>query len=97
MSDLDPHLQAANRLKLASMLSAASEVEFSALREALGVSDSVLSKLVSALADVDYVRSRKGVHLGRRTTWVALTPSGDRALKEHVAALRDIIASVEAR
>ena len=95
MTDLDPHLQAANRLKLASMLSAASEVEFSALREALDVSDSVLSKLVSALAEVDYVRSRKGLHQGRRTTWVSLTRDGDRALKAHVTALREIIAMVE--
>jgi DNA-binding MarR family transcriptional regulator len=96
MTDLDPHLQAANRLKLASMLAAASEVEFSALRDGLHVSDSVLSKLVSALVEVDYVRSRKGVHHGRRTTWVALTRTGERALKAHVATLREIIATVQA-
>jgi DNA-binding MarR family transcriptional regulator len=96
MTDLDPHLQAANRLKLASILSAASEVEFSSLRDALDVSDSVLSKLVSTLTELDYVRSRKGVHHGRRTTWVALTRTGDRALKAHVAALREIIATVQA-
>jgi len=42
-------------------LSAVSEAEFATLRAALDVSDSVLSKHVSALADAGYVRTRKGV------------------------------------
>jgi len=41
------------------------------------------------------VRSRKGVHAGRRTTWISLTPAGRGALKAHVAALRELIADVE--
>ena len=77
------------------MLTAVSEVEFATLRDHLEVSDSVLSKHVTALNGVGYVRSRKGVHQGRRTTWISLTPTGRRALKAHVAALRDIIAVVE--
>jgi DNA-binding MarR family transcriptional regulator len=93
--DLDPILQAPARLKLMTMLTAVSEAEFVTLREHLAVSDSVLSKHVSALAAEGYVRSRKGVHAGRRTTWISLTPSGRGALKAHVAALRELIADVE--
>jgi DNA-binding MarR family transcriptional regulator len=93
--DLDPILQAPARLKLMTMLTAVSEAEFVTLREHLAVSDSVLSKHVSALAAEGYVRSRKGVHAGRRTTWISLTPSGRAALKAHVAALRELIADVE--
>lgn len=93
--DLDPILQAPARLKLMTMLTAVSEAEFVTLREHLAVSDSVLSKHVSALAAEGYVRSRKGVHAGRRTTWISLTPSGRDALKAHVAALRELIADVE--
>jgi DNA-binding MarR family transcriptional regulator len=93
--DLDPILQAPARLKLMTMLTAVSEAEFATLRENLAVSDSVLSKHVSALAADGYVRSRKGVHAGRRTTWISLTPAGRTALRSHVAALRELIAGVE--
>jgi DNA-binding MarR family transcriptional regulator len=95
MAELDAVLQPPTRLKLMSMLTAVTEAEFAVLREGLEVSDSVLSKQVTALADAGYVRSRKGVHLGRRTTWVALTSKGNAALRTHVAALRELIAGIE--
>jgi DNA-binding MarR family transcriptional regulator len=79
------------------MLTAVSEVEFVTLRDGLQVSDSALSKHVTALARVGYVRSRKGVHRGRRTTWISLTAQGRRCLNAHIAALREIIAVVESR
>jgi DNA-binding MarR family transcriptional regulator len=93
--DLDPSLQAPARLKLMTLLTAVSEVEFVTLRENLAVSDSVLSKHVSALVAEGYVRSRKGLHAGRRTTWISLTTAGRAALRSHVAALRELIAGVE--
>jgi DNA-binding MarR family transcriptional regulator len=95
MADLDPLIHAPARLQLVTSLTAVSEAEFATLRDALQVSDSVLSKHVSALVSAGYVRSRKGVHHGRRTTWVALTDAGRAALREHVAALRELIDVVE--
>ena len=95
MPDLDPLIHQPARLKLVTTLTAVAEVEFSTLREALDVSDSVLSKHISVLTDSGYVRSRKAVRDGRRTTWVALTPVGRKALREHVAALRELIADVD--
>lgn len=95
MARLDSHLQAPARLKLMSTLTAVSEVEFAVLRSQLGVSDSVLSKHVSTLADAGYLRSRKGVHEARRTTWIAITGKGRKVLTAHVAALREIIAGVD--
>jgi DNA-binding MarR family transcriptional regulator len=95
MPDLDANIQAPARLKLMTMLMAASETEFSTLRDNLHVSDSLLSKHVTALAAVRYVRSRKGVHIGHRTTWISLTATGRKALSAHVAALRELIAGVE--
>ena len=92
---IDPHIHAPARLHLVTMLTAVSEVEFVTLRQALEVSDSVLSKHVSALADVGYVRSRKGARDGRRTTWIALTKKGDRALRAHAAALRALLEAVD--
>ena len=95
MVELDPLIHAPTRLQLVTMLSAVSEAEFATLRAALEVSDSVLSKHVSALADAGYVSSRKGVRAGRRTTWIALTSAGRKALREHVAALRRLIEMVD--
>lgn len=95
MAELDDHLIAAARLKLATMLTAVSEAEFATVRDALQVSDSVLSKHAAALESAGYLRRRKGVHRGRRTTWVSLTPQGRAALSAHVAALRALIADVD--
>ena len=91
MAELDPLIHAPTRLQVLSTLSAVSEAEFATLRAALEVSDSVLSKHISTLADAGYVRSRKGVRAGRRTTWIGLTSAGRKALREHVAALRRLI------
>ncbi|MBA2464060.1 MAG: transcriptional regulator [Nocardioidaceae bacterium] len=95
MPELEPLIHPPARLQLMTMLTAVSESEFLTLREALGVSDSTLSKHISALAGNGYLASRKGVVAGRRTTWVSLTKSGARALREHVAALRSLIEAVE--
>ena len=95
MPELDPLIHAPARLQVVTTLSAVSEAEFATLRAALQVSDSVLSKHISALAEAGYVRSRKGVQAGRRTTWIALTSTGRKALREHVAALRRLIDVVD--
>ena len=88
---LDPLIHAPARLQLVTTLSAVAEAEFATLRAALGVSDSVLSKHVAALADAGYVRTRKSARAGRRTTWIGLTNAGRAAVRDHVAALRRLI------
>ena len=91
---LDADLQQPARLRLMAMLITVSALEFSIVRDRLAVSDSVLSKHVAALTDVGYVASRKGVHDGRRTTWLRCTPRGRRAFAAHAASLQAIIAGV---
>ena len=95
MAELDPLIHAPARLQLVTSLSAVSEAEFSTVRDALDVSDSVMSKHVSALTDAGYVHIRKGSRAGRRTTWIGLTPAGRKALRDHVAALRRLIDVVD--
>lgn len=92
---LDPKLVAPARLTMMTMLTAASEVEFSTIRDQLQISDSVLSKHISALAHAGYVKSRKGTHRGRRTTWISLTARGRTALSTHAALLRELIANID--
>ena len=96
MAELDPNLIAPARLKLLVTLTAVSEVEFSIVRDALEVSDSVLSKHLAALEEVGYVKRRKGVHRGRRTTWISLTSDGRGALGTHIDALQALIDGVNA-
>jgi DNA-binding MarR family transcriptional regulator len=95
VAELDEHVVAPARLKLMTALTAVSEAEFAALREALDVSDSVLSKHLGALEDAGYLRRHKGVRRGRRTTWISLTARGRTALSEHVAALRALIDGID--
>lgn len=94
MTELDPDLLPPARLKLMVALTAVSEVEFSTIRGSLDVSDSVLSKHLAALEELGYVKRRKGVYQGRRTTWIALTPRGRTAITSHVTALRAVIDGV---
>ena len=91
MTELDTHVLAPARLKLMIALTAVSEAEFSTVRDALQISDSALSKRLAALETVNYLKRRKGVHHGRRTTWISLTPRGRKALHTHVAALQELI------
>ena len=95
MAELDELLVAPVRLKLMTTLTAISEAEFTTVRDALDVSDSVLSKHLGALEAVGYLRRHKGVHRGRRTTWISLTPRGLKALSAHVTALRALIDGIE--
>ena len=95
MAELDEHVLAPARLKLMSMLTAVSDAEFATIRDALDVSDSVLSKHLGALEEVGYLRRRKGVLRGRRTTWISLTATGRKALSAHVAALRALIDGID--
>ena len=88
---LDPVIHAQLRLRIAAMLAVVDEAEFSKVRDALEVSDSVLSKHVAALVEAGYVGNRKSIGPGRRTTWLSLTRTGRKALGAHVAALRALV------
>ncbi|MGV2917601.1 transcriptional regulator [Streptomyces alfalfae] len=90
---LDKEIHHPTRLALVSYLSVCAEAEFGVVRDYCRVSDSMLSKTISALEKVGYVSVRKG-YLGKRPrTWVALSPTGRRALTAHLAALEEIARS----
>jgi DNA-binding MarR family transcriptional regulator len=92
---LQAELVAPKRLEVMTLLTAVSEAEFATLRDALEVSDSVLSKHLGTLEDADFIRRRKSLDRRRRTTWISLTRRGRRALSAHVAALRELIDGIE--
>lgn len=87
---LDPRIQHPTRLAVVAFLSACAEAEFRTVRDRLNLSDSTLSKTISALEKAGYVKARKGYVGKRPRTWVALTPAGRSRLAGHLAALRSI-------
>nr|WP_281396905.1 transcriptional regulator [Sphingomonas aerophila] len=98
VSGLDPIVHPPARLQIMAVLAEVREAEFALLRQTTSVSDSVLSKHLSALGEADYVKLRKASVDGRVRTWASITRAGRAAFKGHVAELRrlaDAAASVE--
>lgn len=88
----DEVVHAPNRLQICAMLAAVEALDFTTVREALSISDSVLSKQVKILADAGYVQISKTRHGSRTRTWLSLTDAGRVALEGHLAELRRIAA-----
>ncbi|HEY8840390.1 MAG TPA: transcriptional regulator [Candidatus Dormibacteraeota bacterium] len=88
--ELDELLGHPVRFSMMALLAAASNVEFSFVRDHVEVTDSMLSKQMSALEEAGYVKVDKG-HIGKRPrTWLSLTKEGRRTFERHMAALREI-------
>lgn len=88
----DEVVHAPNRLQICAMLAAVEALNFATVRQALSISDSVLSKHVKVLADAGYVHTSKTPHGSRTRTWLSLTDAGRAALEGHLAELRRIAA-----
>lgn len=86
---LDPLIHPITRLSICGLLASGADwVEFAALRDAAGISDSVLSKHSRTLEDAGYLQVRKGA-IGRRPrTWFRLTGRGHKAFQAHIAWLQ---------
>ncbi|SDY16393.1 transcriptional regulator [Modestobacter sp. DSM 44400] len=86
----DPVVHAPPRLQICGLLVAVDTMDFAAVRDAVGVSDSVLSKHVKQLEEAGYVKVRKATITSRVRTSLALTKAGRAAFAAHVAELRRI-------
>lgn len=89
---LDPIIHPTNRLQICASLASVDSLEFSVVKETLGVSDSVLSKQIKVLQESGYVSVQKSPKNQRTHTWLALTEKGREALAGHLAELRRIAA-----
>jgi DNA-binding MarR family transcriptional regulator len=87
---LDELIHAPVRFSVMATLASADEAEFGFVRDGVQVSDSMLSKTVSALEKAGYVEVRKGYVGKRPRTWLRLSRRGREAFGAHVAALRAI-------
>lgn len=87
---LDDVIHAPVRFSIVTALATVDNAEFAAVRDAVEISDSVLSKQATALEQAGYVKIKKGYVGKRPRTWLSLTDQGRKALESHLAALRDI-------
>ena len=92
MKAIDPVLHAPARLQIAAMLARVDDAEFATMKEIVEVSDSVLSKHLSALVEEGYVDLVKTKRDGRQRTRASLTSAGRKAFARHMAALHELAA-----
>ena len=90
--DLDELLGHPVRFSMMALLVAAEKAEFAFVRDNVEVSDSVMSKQMSLLEDVGYVRIKKGFVGKRPRTWLSLTRKGREVFERHLKAVREIAA-----
>ncbi len=88
----DEIIHAPNRLQICAMLGRVESLAFATVRDALDVSDPVLSKHVKVLQTAGYLSMTKAPSYSRTRTWLSLTRTGRKALDGHLAELRRIAA-----
>ena len=92
----DPVIHPPARLQIMAVLATVQDAEFAMLRKTADISDSVLSKHLSALSETGYVRLRKAAQDGRQRTWASITRAGRAAFRGHVAALQKLASVADA-
>jgi DNA-binding MarR family transcriptional regulator len=93
----DAVIHAAGRLQICALLSGVDQAEFALVRDAIKVSDSVLSKHLKQLEEAGYVRLTKAAENGRQRTWLGLTAAGRTAFAAHVAELQRLAQGIGLR
>ena len=85
------------RLGILAVLSEADQADFTYLKETLGLTDGNLSRHLQVLDEAGFVRIEKTFEGRRPRTWVTSTKAGRAAFASELAALRELMASVERR
>ena len=91
----DELIHPGTRLSIVALLAATDWADFAFVRDRLGLSDSALSKQFATLDDAGYIVVERPVANRRRRVHVRLTDAGRGAFDGHVAALREIVDSVD--
>jgi DNA-binding MarR family transcriptional regulator len=82
------------RLGIMSALIVNEEINFNQLKELIEVTDGNLASHLRTLEENGYIKVQKGF-IGRKTNTVyAVTKVGERAFKQHLEALEDMIRSI---
>ncbi|WP_426227576.1 winged helix-turn-helix domain-containing protein [Pseudarthrobacter sp. DSP2-3-2b1] len=87
---LNDLIHAPVRFSIMAALVGAESMDFKDVRDAIQVSDSVLSKQLAVLEKAGYVKIRKSFAGKMPRTSASVTPGGRTAWEEHLQTLRDI-------
>ncbi|MCS7312832.1 MAG: transcriptional regulator [Acidobacteria bacterium] len=94
LTDLDPIFHERVRLGILTLLVQADELDFTTLKEFLGLTDGNLAQHMRVLEEAGIVAVRK-TFVGRRPrTYYRLTPAGRRRFREYLDRLRSILEDV---
>jgi DNA-binding MarR family transcriptional regulator len=91
----DELIHPSTRLSIVALLASADWMDFTFVRDRLGLSDSALSKQFTTLEGAGYLTLERPVTDRRRRVRVRLTDRGRSAFDGHVAALRAVVAMAE--
>jgi DNA-binding MarR family transcriptional regulator len=92
---LDDAVHQRTRLGILAVLCEGGRTDFTYLRGILDLTDGNLSRNLSKLEDAGYVQIDKVIEGRRPRTWISATGVGRAALSAEIAALQEIIASVQ--
>ena len=92
---LDDIVHQKNRLGILAILHEGRKVEFGYLKESLDLTGGNLSQHLSVLEKSGLVKIDKGYEGRRARTWVSMTRSGTKALRQEIQALKSIVARIE--
>jgi len=95
-SRLDDVVHQRVRLGILAVLAEADQADFGYLKESLGLTDGNLSRHLQVLEEAGFVHITKAFEGRRPRTWVSPTKPGRAAFARELAALRELIASVDA-
>ncbi|MFZ2012467.1 MAG: transcriptional regulator [Nocardioides sp.] len=93
--DLDDDVHQRVRLGILASLQATVEVDVTALKTTLGVTDGNLGRHLQALEGAGLITQRRTPDTGRRRTWVKITRKGRRALRTEIAALQRLLGNLQ--
>jgi DNA-binding MarR family transcriptional regulator len=91
---LDDDVHQRVRLGILTVLAGVTRADFGHLKTTLAVTDGNLGRHLESLADAGYVQLNKVIEGRRPRTWVKITKKGREALRREVAALQELINSL---
>ena len=93
--DLDDDVHQRVRLGILAALIGLTRADFAHLKRALALTDGNLGRHLEVLGEAGFVKLTREATGSRPRTWVSITPSGKRALRKEVNALRKIMSQID--
>lgn len=90
-SRLDPAIHQPARLGIVTAVCETKRIDFVSLRQLLDLTDGNLSRHLVTLENAGYIKIEKTFEGRKPRTWISATRAGRNALKQEIAALREIV------